>query len=101
MKIDGAVSKSILVEENDKKWITFEKNDLGLFVHNVRDGSIGFRNSAEHKNTVKRYSLFQTVADNESNFTAGEARASKEASKLSRRSGCPALRTFSKSLNNG
>ena len=51
-----AKEKDILTEIEDRKWVNFEKNNLGLHVRDMRKG-FSIYNNNDTKNTLTPYSL--------------------------------------------
>ena len=46
--IDTAREKYILVKVGEDKWMRFDKNALGLYVHDIRDGLVKFIFNNKH-----------------------------------------------------
>ena len=54
--IDMAKEKDILTEIEDRKWVNFEKNNLGLYAHDMRKGFSAYSDN-NTKYTLTPYSL--------------------------------------------
>ena len=67
--IDMAKEKDIRVEIGDRKWVNFEKNNLGLYVHDMRRGFSTYSDN-DTKYTLTPYSFLQTVSNNAEFFTS-------------------------------
>ena len=91
--IDTVKEKDILTEIEDRNWMKFVKNKLGLHVYDVRKEFSTYSNN-DTKNTLTSYSLLQTVSHNADLFTRKEKQLAQEAKNLSKRFGYPPLRKF-------
>ena len=84
--IDTLIGKAIFAEIDQKKWIYFEQNYLGLLAHDAQSGTCKCKICKISRNLTS-YSFFQITPSNSSNFTAKEVRIKGKAYPILRRIG--------------